>query len=122
VPKVADRSGGRCDAGSAEAHRQCNFSALVPNLPLIIACAVGILCTYAEPAIASLRPLAEIFKRCDTPYLFFVFNDIVCVCVCVQGMQLKDADSIAAAVLKNGDKLLLTIARVSGSKGKAGSV
>jgi hypothetical protein len=37
-------------------------------------------------------------------------------------MQLKDADSIAAAVLKNGDKLLLTIARVSGSKGKAGSV
>jgi hypothetical protein len=82
VPKVAERSGGRCDAGSAEAHRQCNFSALVPNLPLIIACAVGILCTYAEPAIASLRPLAEIFKRCDTPYLFFVFNDIVCVCVC----------------------------------------
>ena len=39
-----------------------------------------------------------------------------------RGKQLKDADSIAAAGLKNGDKLLLTISRVSGSKGKAGGV
>jgi hypothetical protein len=31
----------------------------------------------------------------------------------VQGKQLKDADSIAAAGLINGDKLLLTISRVS---------
>ena len=43
---------------------------------LIIACAVGILCTYAEPAIASLRPLADLVKRCDTPYLYFVLNDM----------------------------------------------
>ena len=42
---------------------------------LIIACALGILCTYAEPAIASLRPLAELVNRCDTPYLFLVLND-----------------------------------------------
>lgn len=43
---------------------------------LIIACAIGILCTYAEPAIASLRPLASLVKRCQTPYLYFVLNDL----------------------------------------------
>jgi hypothetical protein len=42
---------------------------------LIIACALGILCTYAEPAIASLRPLADLVNRCDTPYLFLVLTD-----------------------------------------------
>eukprot|EP00291_Cryptomonas_curvata_P018574 CAMPEP_0172160790 /NCGR_PEP_ID=MMETSP1050-20130122/5756_1 /TAXON_ID=233186 /ORGANISM="Cryptomonas curvata, Strain CCAP979/52" /LENGTH=368 /DNA_ID=CAMNT_0012830597 /DNA_START=86 /DNA_END=1189 /DNA_ORIENTATION=- len=42
---------------------------------LVIACALGILCTYAEPAIASLRPLADLVNRCDTPYLFLVLND-----------------------------------------------
>ncbi|EKX46633.1 hypothetical protein GUITHDRAFT_86619 [Guillardia theta CCMP2712] len=43
---------------------------------LVVACAIGILVTYAEPAIASLRPLANLVKRCDTPYLFFVLNDM----------------------------------------------
>ena len=43
---------------------------------LIIACAVGILCTYAEPAIASLRPLADLVQRCNTPYLFYILNDM----------------------------------------------
>jgi hypothetical protein len=61
---------------------------------LIIACAVGILCTYAEPAIASLRPLAEIVKRCDTPYLFFVLNDMVCVCVCVYRAHILKTQSL----------------------------
>ena len=42
---------------------------------LLISCAIGILCTYAEPAIASLRPLASLVKRCNTPYLYFVLND-----------------------------------------------
>ena len=43
---------------------------------LVVACAIGILCTYAEPAIASLRPLAALVKRCQTPYLYFVLNDM----------------------------------------------
>jgi hypothetical protein len=42
---------------------------------LVISCALGILCTYAEPAIASLRPLADLVQRCETPYLFLVLND-----------------------------------------------
>jgi hypothetical protein len=36
---------------------------------LLISVAIGILCTYAEPAVASLRPLASLVKRCQTPYL-----------------------------------------------------
>ena len=42
---------------------------------LLISCAIGVLCTYAEPAIASLRPLASLVKRCQSPYLFFILND-----------------------------------------------
>ena len=30
---------------------------------LVVACAMGILCTYAEPAIAGLRPLANLVQR-----------------------------------------------------------
>jgi hypothetical protein len=43
---------------------------------LAIACVLGILCTYAEPAIASLRPLARIVSRTRTPYLHLVLNEL----------------------------------------------
>ena len=43
---------------------------------LVIACIIGVLCTYAEPAIASLRPLADLVERCNTPYLYYVLNDM----------------------------------------------
>lgn len=33
---------------------------------LIVACMLGILCTYAEPAMASLRPLARLVSRTCT--------------------------------------------------------
>jgi hypothetical protein len=53
---------------------------------LMIACALGILCTYAEPAIASLRPLADLVNRCDTPYLFLVLNDFQEILVLTIGL------------------------------------
>ena len=42
---------------------------------LVIAFALGVLVTYAEPAISSLRPLADLVDRCNTPYLYFILND-----------------------------------------------
>jgi len=41
---------------------------------LIIAGFMGILVTYAEPAIASLRPLATLVDPERAPYLYFVMN------------------------------------------------
>jgi hypothetical protein len=44
---------------------------------LFIALCLGILCTYAEPALASLRPLARLVERSKTPYLYIVLNDFL---------------------------------------------
>ena len=44
---------------------------------LFIALCLGILCTYAEPALASLRPLARLVERNKTPYLYIVLNDFL---------------------------------------------
>ena len=44
---------------------------------LFIAMCLGILCTYAEPALASLRPLARLVERSKTPYLYIVLNDFL---------------------------------------------
>jgi hypothetical protein len=42
---------------------------------LAVAFVLGVLCTYAEPAIASLRPLARLVSRQRTPYLHLMLND-----------------------------------------------
>lgn len=42
---------------------------------LVVVFALGILVTYAEPAIQSLRPLAAVVDRNAEPYLFFVLNN-----------------------------------------------
>ena len=39
---------------------------------LFVAFILGILVTYAEPAISSLRPLADLIDPNDAPYLYFV--------------------------------------------------
>ena len=41
---------------------------------LLIAGFIGILVTYAEPAIAALRPLARLVDPERAPYLYFVMN------------------------------------------------
>ncbi|KAF5832814.1 hypothetical protein DUNSADRAFT_11187 [Dunaliella salina] len=51
---------------------------------LIVAFCLGILCTYAEPAISSLRPLAEQVDRRRAPYLHFVLmekQEILVLCI-----------------------------------------
>ena len=69
-------------------------------------------------AAAGVMPAAQklIFKVCRNRQAlqhslppFRAQRHGVCVCVCVQGKQLKDGDSIAAAGLKSGDKLLVMI-------------
>jgi hypothetical protein len=45
------------------------------SLVLLIAGFIGILVTYAEPAIASLRPLALLVDPIQAPYLYFVMNN-----------------------------------------------
>ena len=45
-------------------------------LVLVVACLLGILCTYAEPAMASLRPLARIVSQKKTPYLHLILNEL----------------------------------------------
>jgi len=45
-------------------------------LVLVVACLLGILCTYAEPAMASLRPLARIVSKKKTPYLHLILNEL----------------------------------------------
>jgi hypothetical protein len=42
---------------------------------LLIAGFIGILVTYAEPAVASLRPLGSLVDPNDAPYLYFIMND-----------------------------------------------
>lgn len=42
---------------------------------LLIAGMLGILVTYAEPAISSLRPLAKLVDPNAAPYLYFIMND-----------------------------------------------
>jgi len=77
---------------------------------LIIACAIGILCTYAEPAIASLRPLAALVKRCQTPYLFFVLNDMSEVLVLSIGVGVGVAAMIGVLRFLRGWSLKPLIA------------
>lgn len=43
---------------------------------LCIACFLGILVTYAEPAIASIRPLARLVSKTRTPYLHLLLNEL----------------------------------------------
>jgi hypothetical protein len=43
---------------------------------LFVALLLGILCTYAEPAIASLRPLARIVSKTRAPYLHLMLNEL----------------------------------------------
>lgn len=43
---------------------------------LFVAFCLGILVTYAEPAISSLRPLADLVDRQQAPYLYYVLNDM----------------------------------------------
>ena len=45
-------------------------------LVLVVACLLGILCTYAEPAMASLRPLARLVSKTKTPYLHLILNEL----------------------------------------------
>jgi len=77
---------------------------------LIVACAIGILCTYAEPAIASLRPLAALVKRCQTPYLFFVLNDLSEVLVLSIGVGVGVAAMIGVLRFLRGWSLKPLIA------------
>lgn len=42
---------------------------------LLVAGCLGILVTYAEPAIAALRPLAELVDPLEAPYLYFLMNE-----------------------------------------------
>lgn len=41
---------------------------------LIVAFCLGVLVTYAEPAIAALRPLGELVDPADAPYLYYIMN------------------------------------------------
>lgn len=77
---------------------------------LIVACAIGILCTYAEPAIASLRPLANLVKRCQTPYLYFVLNDLSEVLVLSIGLGVGVAAMIGVLRFLRGWSLKPLIA------------
>jgi hypothetical protein len=77
---------------------------------LIVACAIGILCTYAEPAIASLRPLAGLVKRCQTPYLYFVLNDMSEVLVLSIGLGVGVAAMIGVLRFLRGWSLKPLIA------------
>jgi hypothetical protein len=77
---------------------------------LIVACAIGILCTYAEPAIASLRPLANLVKRCQTPYLYFVLNDLSEVLVLSIGVGVGVAAMIGVLRFLRGWSLKPLIA------------
>lgn len=43
---------------------------------LLVACGLGILVTYAEPAIASIRPLARLVSKTRTPYLHLILNEL----------------------------------------------
>jgi hypothetical protein len=45
-------------------------------LVLLVACGLGILVTYAEPAIASIRPLARLVSKKRTPYLHLLLNEL----------------------------------------------
>jgi len=42
---------------------------------LLIAGFIGILVTYAEPAVASLRPLGALVDPLDAPYLYFIMEE-----------------------------------------------
>ncbi|PNH06911.1 hypothetical protein TSOC_006673 [Tetrabaena socialis] len=46
-------------------------------LPVVLAVAgaLGILVTYAEPAISSLTPLAKLVDKTKAPYLYYALND-----------------------------------------------
>ena len=77
---------------------------------LVVACAIGILCTYAEPAIASLRPLASLVKRCQTPYLYFVLNDMSEVLVLSIGLGVGVAAMIGVLRFLRGWSLKPLIA------------
>jgi hypothetical protein len=77
---------------------------------LIVACAIGILCTYAEPAIASLRPLAGLVKRCQTPYLYFVLNDMSEVLVLSIGLGVGVAAMVGVLRFLRGWSLKPLIA------------
>ena len=77
---------------------------------LVVACAIGILCTYAEPAIASLRPLASLVKRCQTPYLFYVLNDMSEVLVLSIGLGVGMAAMIGVLRFLRGWSLKPLIA------------
>eukprot|EP00197_Chlamydomonas_leiostraca_P002188 CAMPEP_0202858004 /NCGR_PEP_ID=MMETSP1391-20130828/714_1 /ASSEMBLY_ACC=CAM_ASM_000867 /TAXON_ID=1034604 /ORGANISM="Chlamydomonas leiostraca, Strain SAG 11-49" /LENGTH=800 /DNA_ID=CAMNT_0049536869 /DNA_START=238 /DNA_END=2641 /DNA_ORIENTATION=- len=51
---------------------------------LLVAFGLGILVTYAEPAISALRPLAELVDKRRAPYLYYVLNDqqeILVLCI-----------------------------------------
>lgn len=44
---------------------------------MLIVCGIlGILVTYAEPAISSIAPLAHLVSKHDTPYLFLLLNEL----------------------------------------------
>ena len=77
---------------------------------LVVACAMGILCTYAEPAIAGLRPLANLVQRCQTPYLFFVLNDMSEILVLSIGMGVGVAAMIGVLRFLRGWSLKPLIA------------
>lgn len=41
---------------------------------LLISFGLGVLVTYAEPAIAAIRPLAALVDPQSAPYLYFIVN------------------------------------------------
>lgn len=41
---------------------------------LLVAFALGVLVTYAEPAVAAIRPLATLVDPQSAPYLYFILN------------------------------------------------
>jgi hypothetical protein len=41
---------------------------------LVVAFALGVLVTYAEPAIAAIRPLAALVDPGSAPYLYYLMN------------------------------------------------
>ena len=54
---------------------------------MLVAFALGVLVTYAEPAIAAIRPLAALVDPQSAPYLYYILNQQqeITVSVCRAG-------------------------------------
>lgn len=55
------------------------------SMVLLVAFALGVLVTYAEPAVAAIRPLAALVDPQSAPYLYFILNQQQEITVGVHG-------------------------------------